>query len=110
MLRRGCLLFVLTLAPGMTGCVSSVSEERIEVSPANDPLFLPRSVLEQYARGQALGSEVTSFPKMIEDVRRVDPERAEILDQGLQQIQEASPATRAAKAKELLEQLQPSPG
>jgi len=106
---RTCYLFLgLGLAVALVGCTPGPKEENIKVSTANDPLFQPRSVLERYAQGQPLGSEVTSFPKMVEDVRKVDPKRAEILEKGFEDLQKAPPNARAAKAKALLQQIQPS--
>jgi hypothetical protein len=94
----------------ISGCGGAVREQRIEIRAANDPLFEPRSILARYADGQPLGSEVESFPAMVQHVRSVDPQRADLLEQGLQELLQAAPGARAAKAKQLLEQLQPSPG
>lgn len=58
--------------------------------------------------GAQLGSEVTSFPNLVETLRESDPTRADILEQGLKEIQEADPGARQSKAKTLLEKLQPS--
>jgi hypothetical protein len=99
----GLLFAVITL-----GCGSSVREETIEVKAANDPLHAPRSILQRYADGQALGSEVESFPKLVEDVQQVDPARAQILEKGLKDIRKAAPASRPSLAKALLTKLQPS--
>lgn len=110
MFRNGGFVIGLVLVLSAMGCGSGVKEEQIEVKTANDPLFLPRSVLQRYAEGQALGSEVTSFPKMVEDVRATDPARADVLEKGLQELQQASPDALPGKAKKLLEQLQPSMG
>jgi hypothetical protein len=110
MFRSGGLVIGLTLALSALGCGSGVKEEQIEIKTANDPLFQPRSILQRYAEGQMLGSEVTSFPKMVEDVRATDPARADVLEKGLQELQQAAPGARPGKAKKLLEQLQPSMG
>jgi hypothetical protein len=96
------------IAAVTAGCGSPVKEEQIEIKESNDPLSMPRTLLQRYAEGQPLSSEVTSFPKMVEDVRAKDPARAEILEKGLKEIQEAPPPARPAKAKELLEKLKPS--
>jgi hypothetical protein len=110
MVLRITWIVALGLLPCLWGCGGTVKEQRIEVRAANDPLFEPRSILQRYADGQALGSEAASFPMLVEEVRKVDPDRAAILDQGLQDILRASPGERAAKAKQLLTQVQPSPG
>ena len=80
----------------------------IEVKASNDPLHEPRMVLERYAAGQPLASEVSSFPAMVENVRKTDPARADILEKGLEEIQKGGGAARVSKAKELLEKLKPS--
>jgi hypothetical protein len=109
MFRRSCLFAGLALAAVIAaGCARSAKERTIEVKAANDPLFQARSVLERYAQGQPLSSEVTSFPKMVEDVRKVDPARANVLEKGLAEIQKAWPSARPAKARELLQKLRPS--
>ena len=106
MIRRTCLLAGVALV-ALSGCLGSVKEEAIEVKASNDPLHEPRSILQRYAAGQPLGSEVTDFPRLVENVRKTDPARADVLEKGLADIQKA-PASRAARAKELLKQLQPS--
>lgn len=92
----------------LTGCSSGVKEETIEVKPSNDPLAMPRTVVQRYAEGQPLGSEVTSFPSLVETLRETDPARADVLEQGLKEIQDAAPSARQSKAKSLLSKLQPS--
>ena len=107
MRRTFCLLAVFALSTFAAGCNRAPREETIEVKPSNDPLEPARALLERYARGEPLGSEVTSFPQLVEDVRKVDPVRADILEKGLAEIQK-NPSARAAKAKELLKKLAPS--
>jgi hypothetical protein len=106
-LRR---FFVLGLGLAFSGCTPQglTPPEQIEVKASNDPLTMPRSVLKRYAEGQPPSSEVSMFPSMIEEVRKTDPMRADILEKGLAEIQKASGPARAAKAKTLLEQLAPS--
>ncbi len=103
---RSCLVLVaLLLAVAVLGCGGAVKEEVIEIKAASDPLSLPKSVLQNYAGGQPLGSEATSFPKMVEDVRTADPAKADILEKGLKELEQAAPAARAGLAKTLLEKL-----
>lgn len=105
MVRSCFFLIALLLAAAVIGCGSPVKEEQIELKAANDPLSLPKSVLQRYAEGQPMGSEATSFPKMVEDVRKADPAKADILEKGLQELQQAAPDARAGLAKSLLEKL-----
>jgi hypothetical protein len=105
----GILLVGLTAIATAAGCSQGgVKEQEIQVSEANDPLHEPRSILKRYAEGQPLGSEVNSFPALVDNVRKTDPGRADVLDKGLKDIQHAAPGERAAKAKDLLQKLQPS--
>ncbi len=102
MLWRSMILVGLTLAVLAVGCSQSAREKDIEIK--TDPLAEPRTILQRYAEGQPLGSEVTSFPQLVENVRKADPARAEILEKGFKEI-EKSPAARAATAKGLLDKL-----
>jgi hypothetical protein len=104
------LTLILGLGLAAAGCTQngSTPPEQIEVKASNDPLMMPRSVLQRYADGQPPSSEVSMFPSMIEEVRKTDPMRADILEKGLAEIQKASGPARAAKAKTLLQQLAPS--
>lgn len=107
-MRPGNILFGLALAGFMLGCQPAIQEKTIEVKASNDPLNEPRAILKRYAEGQPMTSEVSSFPNMVDNVRKLDPQRADILEKGLADLQKASPSARPAKARELLKKLQPS--
>ena len=95
----------------LLGCGGGGVEEReIEVKASNDPLYEPRAILTRYAEGQPLGSEIASFPYHVNQVRETDPERADILEKGIADLQAAPPAKRKEIAKELLTKLAPSMG
>ena len=95
----------LLLVAALQGCGSGAPQpEVIQIKPA-DPLAAARAVVKRYAEGQPLASEVTSFPKLVEDVRKEDPAHADVLEKGLADIQAASPSTRAARAQALLAKL-----
>lgn len=98
---------VLLGTPCLVGCGGGVKEQDIAVSSANDPLAEPRSLLGRYAEGQAIGSESMGFPVLVENVRKIDPQRADILEKGFADLQAASPAKRKTLAAKLLEELQP---
>lgn len=103
---RSCFVVVaLLLAVAVLGCGGGVKEEVIEIKVASDPLGTPKSILQNYAGGQPMGSEATSFPKMVEDVRKADPAKADILEKGLKELEQADPSARAGIAKTLLEKL-----
>jgi hypothetical protein len=93
----------------LIGCgpTGRVKEETIEVKQ-DTALEQARTLLNNYAKGQPLGSEVTSFPGLVEQVRKADPTRGEILDKGFTELQKPKVNT-AAKAKDILKQLAPRP-
>ncbi len=109
MRHLGCLIIGLVVA--LLGCGSSVKQERIEIKApsASNPLAEATSLLERYAGGQPLTSEATSFPNLVERVRKEDAAKADILEAGFAELQKATPAARPAKAKEILSKLQSAP-
>lgn len=108
MYRTCVLVGALLLGVAVAGCRPSMREEQIDVKESNDPLNAPRTLLQRYADGQPMGSEATSFAKMVEDVRKVDAARADVLEKGLAEIEKAPPGKRPALAKALLQKIQPS--
>jgi hypothetical protein len=106
---RSCsLLAGLVAAALLAGCNSGgVQEKVIVIEKKGDSLTPARTVLKRYADGQPMASEVTGFPKMIEDVRAAAPEKADVLEKGLKEIERASPAARAGLARSLLAKLGP---
>ena len=95
---------VPVLALLVLGC--GRGQEKVIPIPAGDPLRNARTVLQRYAEGQMMASEVESFDDLVASVRKVDPERADVLDKGLKEIK-ANPSGRATIAKGLLPKLQP---
>jgi len=109
MFRTCCVLAGLALALTTLGCGGgSVKEEVIQIKVSSDPMSRVTPILQRYADGQPMSSEATSFPKLVEDVRKVDQAKAQVLEAGLAEIQKVSPQARPAKAKELLKKLQPA--
>jgi hypothetical protein len=91
------------LAAGLTGCSqATVKPKMIEIKV--DPMVQVRNTLENYAKGQALSSEVTGFEQMVANVKSVSAEKAAILEKGLAEIQKPG-ADVKAKAKALLAEL-----
>lgn len=106
-----CLAFVVSLGSAFVGCSQGVPEEVITVSAANDPFFEPRSILERYKAGQKPGSEQSSFEALVNNVKAVDPAKAEILASGFEEIRNAkSPAAIKKIATELLGKIAPAVG
>lgn len=94
----------------MVGCSNGVNEELITVDASNDPLFEPRSILQRYANGQAMGSEQSNFDNLVKMVRETDPTAADALAEGFDELKKASPAARKNKAKEILAKIAPKVG
>jgi hypothetical protein len=106
-IKRVTAALAVTLAA--FGCTPRADHERdIEVKAKIDPLADARTILQRYAAGQPMSSEVTAFPGLVQNVRAKDPRQADILQKGLEDLQKSRPAARPGKAKALLEQLQPS--
>ena len=106
MTRRLCALAAI-LALAFAGCGDSgkVKEESIEVVQ-NTPLDQAKKLLENYSKGQPVGSESTSFANLVEGVRKTDAERADVLEKGFAELQKPK-INVAAKAKEILGKIAP---
>lgn len=52
-----------------------------------------------------MGSETVRFPTIVEEVRKADAEKAEILEKGFADLSNARGGALAARAKALLENL-----
>jgi hypothetical protein len=85
---------------GLGGCAK---DPPIEVKPQSG-LERARQILNDYAKGAAMGSEAVTFDEIVQEVRQTDPQKATILEKGFADINR-SPQNRSAKAKELLKQL-----
>ena len=86
------------------GCgPSNVPKERA-IQVARDPLKDVRSFLEGYVQGQSVGSEVELFPKLVDEIRNTDADKAAAVESGLADIVK-SPSTARARAKKLLDAL-----
>ncbi|MCR4410794.1 MAG: hypothetical protein NUV77_00040 [Thermoguttaceae bacterium] len=108
MSRMFSLVAGLALAVTVFGCAETVKEKKVQIKTPTDPLVPAVTILEQYANGQPMGSEATSFPNLVEELRKADPAKADILQKGLDDLQKSPESARAGKAKALLEQLKPA--
>ncbi len=109
-MRFNCSALMMVAALGLTvGCGGGVTEQTITIQGAKqgpvDPLDEPRMLLARYADGQAIGSESTSFEYHVNQVRKVDPALADVLDKGFKELVAAQPAALRTKAKALLDQI-----
>jgi hypothetical protein len=87
-----------------TGCGPSNLPKTRKIQVASDPLKEVRSYLEGYVQGQPVGSERELFPKLVEEIRKTDADKATALESGLTEIVK-SPAGARARAKKLLDEL-----
>ena len=88
---------------GLCGCGGGKGPQA-EVQPQSG-LERAKVILNDYAGGAPLGSEAETFPEIVEEVRRGDPQKAEILEKGFADLKRSPSNLRAAKARELLKQL-----
>jgi hypothetical protein len=95
-------------ALAIAGCGPSgrVKEETIEVKE-NSALDQSKKYLEAYSKGQPLGSEASTYDSLVEEVRKTDAARADVLQKGFADIRKAPKGGVPAKAKEVLAQLAP---
>lgn len=98
------LAFAVPLA--LTGCGGErVKVETIEVKE-DTALVRAKHVLENYQKGQPLGSEASTFDQLVREVKAEDAAKGEILEKGLADIKAAKGQTAVmAKAKEILYKL-----
>jgi hypothetical protein len=96
------VLLLLALAALTFGCARP-KEETVPVTN-NDPMLQVKATLQNYAKGQPLASEVSSFDYMIEEVRKTSPEKADVVKAGLDDLK-TTKGSPAAKAKALLQKL-----
>jgi len=104
MVRKWQLVAILLVAvAALSGCSQGVKEQSFTVkeTPALDQA---KQILQRYANGQPMASEASSWPGIIEDVKKSDPEKGKILEKGIEDIQK-SKANPGPKAKEILSKL-----
>ena len=68
-----------------------------------------KQLLENYANGRPLASEAVTFPQIVEQVKKTDPQKAKILEEGFADLRK-SPQDVRAKAQALLKQLRADAG
>lgn len=93
------------MAPLVVGCGPTPVEQTQVGVPIASPLDRAKSILQNYASGQPMSSEVDDFPNLITEIRKDDPQKAAILEKGLEDLKKAKGAALKAKSKEILSQL-----
>lgn len=94
---------VAYLFAGIAGC--GPQHETIAVVH-RDPLSEVRSTLQNYVDGRPLTSEVTTFDYLVNELRKVAPEKADILAAGLAELRESSGGLLRTKALALMRKLE----
>lgn len=92
------------LALGCGG--EKVKQEDIAIKE-DSALKRAQNLLDSYAKGQPLGSEVASYEFMVNDLRKEDPAKADTLQKGLEELKKTKGEATKAKAKEILAKLGP---
>jgi hypothetical protein len=85
---------------GLCGCGK---DPPVEVKPQSG-LERAKGILNDYANGAPMGSEVETFEEIVEEVRKTDPQKATILEKGFADLKR-SPKNLSGKARALLKQL-----
>ena len=96
----------LVVAVALWGCGGGVGEKSYE-KKQDPPLEQAKVILQRYADGQPMTSEVSNFPTIVEEVRKTDPAKADILQKGFDDLQKHKnePSHLKEKSKELLKKL-----
>ena len=85
---------------GLCGCGK---DPPVEVKPQSG-LERAKGILNDYANGAPMGSEVETFEEIVGEVRKTDPQKATILEKGFADLKR-SPKNPSGKARALLKQL-----
>jgi hypothetical protein len=105
-MRTKTLILAAWSLLGIVGCNEKrVQPEEIPIERPADPLAPVKAQLESYAKGQPMTSEASDFPRMVENVKAVSPEKAAILEKGFAELLKAKPNERPAIARNLLSKL-----
>jgi hypothetical protein len=90
----------------ITASLSACGAPGEKAVPLNNPQGIEEAkiFLKRYADGQPMASEVSAFPQILEQVRKADPAKADMLQKGFDEMKK-SPGSLKAKAKELLGKL-----
>ena len=103
--KAGFGMIILTVAIFLTGCSGSAPAEKTVQAQNPQGLAEAKAVLDRYAKGAPMTSEVANFPTLIAEVKKEDPAKGDILEKGLADLQKAHKSELPAKAKALLSKL-----
>lgn len=100
---RSMVLFTILLMAAMIGCGATVQPREVEVQQSS-ALEEAQQILNNYASGSPVTSEVEGFPQLITKLTADDPAKAKIVKAALDKIV-ANPESRSQVAKTALEKL-----
>jgi O-phosphoseryl-tRNA(Cys) synthetase len=104
-MRRMMLVSMLVVSTCVIGCGDDKPQTKaVAVQPMGTAIDQAKTLLDRYAKGQMVGSEVTSFGTMIADAKAADAAKGAIVEEALNEIKK-NPSKAAAKAKEALGKL-----
>ena len=105
MIRIGpCIGILLVAVMTVAGCSSGRVKEKTVELHMTQGLERAKEYLQNYAKGDPIGSEASLFGQLVDEVRKTDPAKADILEKGFADLQK-SKSGLAPKAKELLSKL-----
>jgi hypothetical protein len=105
MSRFVCFVGAIVLGTTMlVGCGGDVPKVQTYEVKNNSGLDQAKRLLQAYSQGQPVGSESTDYGRIVEEVKKTDPQKAAILEKGFSELPKAG-AALPEKAKALLQQL-----
>jgi len=82
------LALILLVAGFLAGCGAGTSTPtktfKVEMPSG---LNQAKMLLENYAKGKQPASEVSNYPRIVDEVKKTDPQKADLLEKGLADIQ-----------------------
>ena len=93
----------LVVAVAAWGCGGGVQEQTFE-KKQDPPLERAKVILQRYADGAPMTSEASEFPTIVEEVRKTDAAKADILQKGFDDLK-SHKSDLKEKSKELLKKL-----
>lgn len=88
------------------GCQRDLPKEKEYRRTMPQAMDTTKQILQRYVAGASLGSEADRFPQIVEEIKKTDPQRATVLEQGFEELLKIKEGPRlAARAQSLLEQL-----
>ena len=104
MVRAWLRVVIIVMAHlGLWGCGGGGTGTQGEVKPQSG-LERAKVILNDYANGVPMGSEVMTFEEIVAEVRTTDPQKATILEKGFADLKR-SPQNLRDKSRALLKQL-----